>query len=52
MKELNESRIWLLMVERSDMFATERLEAILQECVELCRIINASIETVSSSRDS
>jgi four helix bundle protein len=47
LKELNESRIWLLMVERSNLIAAERLEAIVQECIELCRIISASIGTVN-----
>ena len=47
-KELNESRTWLLIIQRSGMMPASRLSLIETECDELCRIINASIKT---SRD-
>ena len=45
LKELNESRVWLKIITRSDMLPASRLHDINQECDELCRIINASIKT-------
>ncbi len=49
LKELNESRIWLTMIRDSELIAPRRLEQILAECNELCRIISASIKTARSS---
>jgi four helix bundle protein len=48
LKELNESRVWLKIITRSDMQPAARLRSISQECDELCRIINASIKTTIS----
>lgn len=48
LKELNESRIWLKMIIRCGMLPKERLNPLLDECDQLCRIIGASIQT---SRD-
>jgi four helix bundle protein len=45
LKELNESRVWLKIITRSEMLPASRLHDINQECDELCRIINASIQT-------
>jgi len=45
LKELNESRVWLIMIVRSEMLPAPRLRSLIQECGELCRIINASITT-------
>jgi four helix bundle protein len=45
LKELNEARIWLKMIVQSDMLAESRLAELLVECDELCRILNASIQT-------
>jgi four helix bundle protein len=45
LKELDETRVWLKMVTRSEMVPTARLSEITNECDELCRIINASIKT-------
>lgn len=49
LKELNESRIWLTIISRSEMLPKARLTEILQENDELCRIINASIQTAKKS---
>lgn len=48
LKELNESRIWLQVIERSGLLAEQRLHEITSECDELCRIIAASIRTSQS----
>lgn len=45
LKELNESRVWLKIIARSEMQPASRLDDIAQECDQLCRIINASIKT-------
>ncbi len=45
LKELNESRVWLKIIARSEMEHASRLQNITQECDELCRIINSSIKT-------
>ena len=44
-KELNESRIWLRIIDKSGMWTGAQLENAFQECDQLCRIINASIKT-------
>ncbi|UCG23244.1 MAG: four helix bundle protein [Chloroflexota bacterium] len=45
LKELNESRIWLKIIVRSALIPPERLEELLDENDQLCRIINTSIQT-------
>ena len=45
LKELNESRVWLIMIVRSEMLPAPRLRSLIKECGELSRIINASITT-------
>ena len=46
LKEINESKIWLLIILRSEMLPSERLTAIIQEADELAKIISTSIRTV------
>ena len=43
--ELNESHIWLKIIARSNTQPDVQVNEISQECEELCRIINASIQT-------
>ena len=50
LKELNESRIWLLMVVQTEMLTAERMGQLVEECEALCRIINASIHTARKGR--
>lgn len=50
LKELNESRIWLKIIIRSDMLPESRLQNLAQECDELCKIINASVKTARTKR--
>ncbi len=47
LKELNESNIWLQIIQRSEMIPTTKLAELIQECGELSRIVNASIRTAS-----
>ncbi|MCP5098724.1 MAG: four helix bundle protein [Chloroflexi bacterium] len=49
LKELNESNVWLKIISRSKLFPLSKLKAINQECIELCRIINASIRTAKGT---
>jgi four helix bundle protein len=50
LKELNESRVWLKIIVRSNLLPENKLTEISQEVDELCRIINASIQTAKSRR--
>lgn len=45
LKELNETRIWLRVIERSDMLRKELITDIIQENTELCRIFTSSLKT-------
>ncbi|MGE9295287.1 MAG: four helix bundle protein [Puniceicoccales bacterium] len=49
-KELNESKIWLRMIEKAELLTTERLHSITNEAQELSRIIQASINTTRSRK--
>lgn len=49
LKELNESRVWLTIVIRAEMLPEKRLDALLDECDQLCRIISTSIHTAAKS---
>jgi four helix bundle protein len=44
-KELNESLVWLRLLERSGIVDLESLAPSSRECDELCRIIAASRKT-------
>lgn len=45
LKELNESRVWLKIIIRAHLIPEVRLQAILDECDQLCRITSSSIQT-------
>ena len=45
LKELNETFIWLQIIERSQIVKRELLVAIIQENGDLCRIFTASLNT-------
>lgn len=45
LKELNETRVWLKIMIRAKFLPEKRMEALLDECDQLCRIISASIQT-------
>ena len=50
LKELNESRIWLTMIRDSELIAATRMDDLIAECDELCRILSASIATAKKSQ--
>jgi four helix bundle protein len=45
LKELNESRVWLRMVQMREMISPGLVESVSKECDELCRIIAVSRRT-------
>ena len=45
LKELNETSIWLRIIDRSELIRHELLVDIMNENVELCRIFTASVKT-------
>jgi four helix bundle protein len=51
-KELNESRVWLQIIIKSQLVKAGRVTDLYQECDELCRIINASIKTSRKNQSS
>ena len=51
LKELNESRIWLKIIIRTEMLSEKRLDHILDECDQLCRIVSSNIQTSKQSID-
>lgn len=50
-KELNESNINLQIILRSELLPQEKLVEIMDECNQLCRILNASIQTALRKRN-
>ena len=45
LKELNETAIWLKVIERSELLSGELLVDIIQENVALCKIFTSSLKT-------
>ena len=45
LKELNETSIWLRVIERSRILKPELLAEIIKENSELCRVFTASLKT-------
>jgi four helix bundle protein len=50
LKELNETSIWLRVIDRSEMLKKELLTGIIEENRELRRIFTASVTTVRANR--
>ena len=48
LKELNETSIWLRIIQRSQLLSSASLVEIIKECSELCRIFTASLKTIRS----
>lgn len=48
LKELNESRVWLKIAIRVNWLPEHRLDDLLDECDQLCRIMSRSIHTARS----
>lgn len=51
LKELNETSIWLRIIERSRLLRKELIKDIFGENTELCRIFTASLKTVRNPRN-
>jgi four helix bundle protein len=51
LKELNETSIWLRVIERSRMLRKELIVDIVGENKELCRIFTASLRTARMQND-
>lgn len=49
LKELNESKVWLIIIVRSEMISESQMNDLVSECTELSKIIGQSIQTASSS---
>jgi len=45
LKELKESRFWLRVVQQTELLPPPRVEPLLKECEELCKIIAQSVIT-------
>ena len=45
LKELNETQIWLQMIQRAQLLPETEVIPVLDECRQLARMINASIQT-------
>jgi four helix bundle protein len=50
LKELNETSIWLRVIDRSQLLKKELLAGIVEENKELCRIFTASVATARAKR--
>src|SRR5438309_7367676 len=50
LKELNETAIWLRIIERGRIVQTELLADVMQENKDLCRIFTASLKTARNAR--
>ena len=50
LKELNETKIWLRVIERSQMLRKELMSDIVGENKELCRIFTASLRTARKTK--
>ena len=48
LKELKESRFWMLIISRIEMLPSKQVELLIQECEELCAIIAKSIVTAKA----
>ena len=50
-KELNESRIWLRIINRAELLPEDRLLPITKEATELARVIQSSLTTLRKKND-
>ena len=50
LKELVETRGWLRFIMIADLLASRRVEAVLDECQQLCRILGKSVATARGKR--
>lgn len=45
LKELNETQVWLKMIARAKLASGEAVAQVIDECQQLARILNASVQT-------
>ena len=50
LKELNESDVWLKIIMHSEMLPPQQVQSLSDDCSELSRIINASIQTAKTNQ--
>jgi len=50
LKELNETKVWIRMIERAELIALPRLSELKEEATELSRIVQASVRTLRSKK--
>ena len=50
LKELNETSIWLRIIERNELIKSQLLSDIIQETGELCRIFATSLRTAKARK--
>jgi four helix bundle protein len=50
LKELNETSIWLRVINRSELLKSTLLIDIIEEANELCRIFTSSLKTAKANR--
>ncbi len=48
LKELNETKVWLLIIQGSKMLPDVKVLPVLKECIELSKIIVTSLKTAMS----
>ena len=48
LKELNETSVWLRMIQRGEIMKVERLFELIDENQQLCKILNASVKTAKA----
>ena len=51
LKELRESRSWILLIIRTELLPEHRMGELLDECDQLCKIIGQSIVTAKENKD-
>lgn len=51
LKELNETSVWIRVAIHGELMKAERLNDLLDENQQLCRILNASVKTAKLSND-
>lgn len=50
LKELNETLVWLRMIERSEILKSDLLAGIIEENRELCRLFTSSLKTARTNK--
>jgi len=51
LKELNESRVWLKIIIQAELLPEQRMQPLLDECEQPCRIVSSSIQTARGKVD-